>query len=163
MPTSAAGSNAGDPASGRADAGFTLVELMVTIVVIALASAAAVMAIPDRRGRVLDEATRFAGRVRAAHDMAVIDSRSVSLWVTAGGYGFDERVAGRWMPVADQPLRVAQWEEGTRVVLPDAGGRVRLVFDPTGLADRPLDVPLARSRGKTIVRIGADGSVDVAR
>ena len=56
---------------GREAKGFTLVELMVVITVIALASAAAVLAMPDPRGRVFDEAARFATRAKAARDVAV--------------------------------------------------------------------------------------------
>ena len=52
MPTSAAGNNAGFSAFGErsAERGFTLVELMVVVTVIALASAIAVLAIPANRG-----------------------------------------------------------------------------------------------------------------
>ncbi|MGO1305718.1 MAG: type IV pilin protein, partial [Sphingomonas parapaucimobilis] len=39
--------------------GFTLVELMIVITVIGLASAVAVLSLPDRRGRVTDEALKF--------------------------------------------------------------------------------------------------------
>ena len=55
-----------------AEHGFTLVELMVVMTVIALASAVAVLAMPDPRGAMLDEAARFAVRARAAHDLAIV-------------------------------------------------------------------------------------------
>ncbi len=139
--------------------GFTLVELMVVVTIIALASAAAVLAMPDPRGRVLDEAMRFAARARSAHDAAIVGDRPVSLWVTTGGYGFDRRVAGRWLPLAEAPLRVASWNDGTRAVVPDEGGRTRVTFDSTGLVDRPADVRLMRAGAAAVVRIGADGSV----
>ena len=139
--------------------GFTLVELMVVVTIIALASAAAVLAMPDPRGRVLDEAMRFAARARSAHDAAIVGDRPVSLWVTTGGYGFDRRVAGRWLPLAEAPLRVASWNDGTRAVVPDEGGRTRVTFDSTGLVDRPADVRLTRAGAAAVVRIGADGSV----
>ncbi|MDB5704285.1 MAG: ral secretion pathway protein GspH, partial [Sphingomonas bacterium] len=42
------------------DGGFTLVELMIVITIIGLASAAVVWALPDPRGRLRDEATHFA-------------------------------------------------------------------------------------------------------
>ena len=138
--------------------GFTLVELMVTITVIALMSAVALWAMPSRGGRLADEALRFAARARAARDQAVIEARPVSLWVTPGGYGFDRRIAGRWSPLADKPLRVERWAEGTRADPGDPTGRLRVVFDPTGLPDRAADVRLSNGDRAMLVRLGADGS-----
>ena len=95
-----------------AEHGFTLVELMVVIAIIGVASAAVVWALPDPRGRLLDEATTFAARARAAHDTAIVEARPVSLWVSPGGYGFDERSGGQWRAIGEKPLRVATWGRG---------------------------------------------------
>ena len=157
MPISAPGTSDAQP-----ERGFTLVELMVVITVIALTAAIALWAMPDPRGRLADEALRFAARTRAARDAAIVEARPVSLWVTGGGYGFDRRVAGAWAPVAEKPLRVERWNDATRAVLDDAGGasgRMRVTFDPTGLADRGADIRLSRGTQHMLVRVGADGSV----
>lgn len=144
-----------------AEAGFTLVELMVVVTVIALVSAAAVLAIPDPRGRVADEAQRFALRARAAQQEAIVTASPVSLWVTAGGYGFERRLGGAWAPVTEKPLRLERWRDGTRADLPATGARVRVTFDATGLADRPFDLRLTRDRAAALVRVEANGSVRV--
>jgi len=148
-----------DAARRRGRDGFTLVELMVVVTVIGLASGVALWSLPDPRGRVTDEATRLAARARAAHDLAIVDARPVSLWVTGGGYGFDQRIGGRWVPLADKPFRVARWADGTAARLPQP--QVRVTFDPTGLADRPVEVRLDRDGRVVGVTIGADGSVAV--
>ncbi len=138
--------------------GFTLVELMIVITIIGLASAIAVLAMPDPRGRLIDEGARFATRVRAAHDAAVIGGRPVSVWVDRSGYGFDERRGSQWMALADKPLRVSQWGEGTEALVAE---RTRVTFDPTGMADRALVVPLRRERTRVTVTLGSDGGARV--
>ena len=143
----------------RPDGGFTLIELMVVITVIALASAAAVLAMPDPRGRLTDEAARFAVRARAAHDEAIVAARPVSLWVTPSGYGFDTWRGGRWIPLAEAPFRVERWGDGAAVT---GIARERVVFDTTGLADRQLALTLRRDGNVVTITIAPDGHVTVA-
>ena len=52
--------------------GFTLIELMVVLTIIGFISAAVVLAMPDPRGRVVEDADRFAARVAAARDESVV-------------------------------------------------------------------------------------------
>ena len=87
------------PVRRPAEHGFTLIELMVVITIIGLASAAVVLAMPDPRGRLSDQADRFAARVRVAHDMAILDGRTTSVWIAPGGYGFDLRTRDGWQPM----------------------------------------------------------------
>ena len=164
MPILAAGSNAPLSAGSEARArvsGFTLIELMVVITIIGLASAAVVLALPDPRGRLADQADRFAARVRVAHDTAVLEARTTSVWVAPGGYGFDTRRAGGWQPMGEKPLRVTQWGGGVRPVLGARQDRQRVVFDSTGLADQPMDLRLERDGVVATVHIGLGGEVKV--
>ena len=130
---------------------------MVVITVIALGSAVAVLAMPDPRGRVRDEAARFAVRAQAARDVAIVEARPVSVWVAAGGYGFDAWRGG-WVPIGEKPLRLEHWREGTRARIE---GAPRLVFDETGTAEAPLTVTLTRDRATARVRVEPDGRAHV--
>ena len=133
----------------------------MVVTVIALVSAAAMLALPDPAGRVRDEAERFAARTRAAQSEAIVAAAPVSVWITTGGYGFDQRRAGGWTPIGERQFGVERWKEGTRAELPVAGGRTRITFDPTGFADQPLELRLTRDRAVALVHIDADGSVQV--
>jgi general secretion pathway protein H len=127
--------------------GFTLVELMVVIVIIGLATAAVVLTLPERGGSLAAEAERFAARAKAARDDAILDSRPASVAVGPGGYDIARRRGAVHY----------DWVEGTRAEL---SGRIR--FDPTGLAE-PAHLNLRRGDRRAAVDIGEDGNVRVAR
>jgi general secretion pathway protein H len=136
--------------------GFTLIELMVVLVILGLATAAVVLAMPEQGGSVEAEAERFAARTKAARDDAIVESRPVALLVDAGGYAFARRRGGQW-----QTGERHAWGEATAVETAGAAeGRSR--FDSTGLAE-PLRVTLQRHGRQVAVLIGADGNVHVRR
>ena len=143
-----------------AEHGFTLVELMVVIAVIGLLTGAAMLAIPDPRGRVIDEAERFAARTQAARDLAIIEGRGVAVRVTAAGYAFDARQGGEWRPIQERAFRSTPWSEGTSALV-RTGATERIAFDSTGLASDTMAVTLVRSGEQARVTITIDGEVRV--
>lgn len=160
MPTSEIGAKISLP-QARGERGFTLVELMVAITIIALLASVVVLNLPDPRGRLIDGAERFAARARAAQTAAIVESRDMALWVSPTGYGFERYAEGAWAPVADPAFEDRAWPEGAAVSVPASEtGRTRVVFDATGL-NEPLDVSLARDGERIGVAIGADGTIDV--
>lgn len=140
------------PDSGARSEGFTLIELMVVLVIIGLAAAAVVLAMPDEGGSLAAEAERFAARAKAARDQAILESRSVSLAVGPGGYQVARREREGWRAGARY-----QWTAETR---PEAAATI--VFDPTGFAE-PARVTLRRRERRAAIDIAADGNVHVAR
>ena len=142
------------------ECGFTLIELMVVLSIIGFISAAVVLAMPDPRGRVVEDADRFAARVAAARDEAVVTARPMGVWVSASGYGFQRRDGGHWVPVEEKPFVTANWKSGTRALL-GKDGRQQIGFDGTGLPTDAMTVTLAREAERVSVTVDMTGKVMV--
>jgi general secretion pathway protein H len=140
----------------REQQGFTLVELMVVLVILGLATAAVMLALPEASGTLADEADRFAARARAARDTAILESRPVALQIGRGGYEVARREAGIWQIQAHY-----DWAGRT---IPDVGGgsEASIRFDSTGFAE-PARVTLRRGDERMAIDIGGDGGVHVVR
>jgi type II secretion system protein H len=151
MPTSATGSN---------DQGFTLIEMMVVMVIIGLASAAVVFAIPDPRGRVIDEAEHFAARALAARDEAIVQSRDTRVVLTASGYSVERRRRGAWTAMTERPFKPVQWANGTGALI-GASGREAITFDATGAPSSPATVTLVRDDARATVTVSGNGVIRV--
>lgn len=149
---------ASPPSNRLAEHGFTMIELLVVLTIVALLSGAVLMTFADPRGGLSGDADRFAGRVRAARDRAVVLARPVAVWVSPTGYGFDERRGGRWHRLAEKPLAPSNWAKGTRAEVAQQGG-TRLWFDTIGHADQPMTVILHRNDRALVLVIGLDGRV----
>ncbi len=143
-----------------AQQGFTLIELMVVLTIIGFISAAVVFAIPDPRGRVIEDADRFAARVAAARDEAVVTARPMGVWVSASGYGFQRRDGAAWVAVEDKPFVTTRWKGGTQALV-GKDGRQQIGFDGTGLPTDPMTLTLAREGERVSVTVDTAGKVMV--
>jgi len=133
---------------------------MVVLAIIGFISAAVVLSIPDPRGRVVEDADRFAARVAAARDEAVVTARPIGVWVSASGYGFQQRDGGLWQALEEKPFLTANWTAGTRALV-GADGRQQIAFDSTGLPTDPLTITLAREGERIAVSVDMAGKVMV--
>lgn len=142
------------------ESGFTLIELMVVLTIIGFISAVVILAIPDPRGRVIEDADRFAARVAAARDEAIVTARPMGVWVSASGYGFQRRDGAAWVFVEYKPFVTANWKAGTRALV-GQDGRQQIGFDGTGLPADPMTVTLAREGERVSVTVDMAGKVVV--
>lgn len=141
---------------GRGEEGFTLVELMVVLVIVALLSTAAMLAMPEPGGSLADEAERFAARTRAAQELAIVENRPLRLRVDQEGYGIEARGEDGWSVMSERPFERVLWVPGTQA--PEGTS----LLDPTGLLD-PLLVTLSRDVEQVAVELEAGGGIHVRR
>tara|TARA_R110000782_G_scaffold78276_7_gene155339 strand:- start:10749 stop:11159 length:411 start_codon:yes stop_codon:yes gene_type:complete len=134
---------------------------MVVIAIIGFASAAVVLSIPDPRGRLVDDADRFAVRVAAVRDAAVIEAQPMAVWVSPSGYGFEQYRDGQWTARDEKPFRTTDWREDTRALVGVGAGRLMLSFDSTGLPSGAARIVLERDGERVAVTLDGAGRVRV--
>lgn len=125
--TSATGTSEAAPARGQA--GFTLVELVVVIAIIGLASAALVLTLPGPDDRVRAAAAKLAAQAAAARDQAILTGQT-----------------GEFQPEVADGL----------VLAIDPASPIR--FDATGLAS-PASITVSSGEASAHVAIDAAGGV----
>lgn len=172
----------------RAQAGSTLLEVLLAVTIVAAGSALVAANMPPPEPSLAREARTFAARLSTAADEAVISGRPIGVDVDATGYGFRRRDAGEWLPIADDPtLARRAWTSGVSVTVLREGARLdrgRLAgldessprsafgapapaapvgrFDPTGSATA-LTLDLRSADGAWRVAVGVDGAVSLTQ
>ncbi|MBL9065312.1 MAG: GspH/FimT family pseudopilin [Sphingopyxis sp.] len=139
--------------------GFTLVELMVVLAIMALAATAVVLTLPGEERSVRSEADRLAARLAAARDVAVIEGRSVAVNFAPSGYGFERRIGGEWQPLPGRAFEHRNWPGDVRFSAGDGRGAARILFDRVGISPTPQAVVLTGGDAREIVRVSATGEV----
>lgn len=142
-----------------AERGFTLVELMVTLVILGLASTAVMLAMPDGGSELREESERLAARLAATRDAAIIGGRDMAVRVDAAGYAFETRRGGAWLPAPGRAFEARRWPPGMAYG-GAKDGPTHIVFDVTGLAT-PAVVRLQREDAAVRVSVEAAGTVRI--
>ncbi len=149
-----------DAPVGRGQRGFTLVELMMVLAVLALAATVVLLTLPAGSARVQDEADRLAVRIAALRDLAIVEGRPMALVVRPSGYGFERRLRGEWSDVPGRSFADRAWPQG--VALAGDGGTVRrIAFDPAGMTGARQT--LALTDGEVTARLSISATGEVVR
>jgi general secretion pathway protein H len=139
----------------QGSAGFTLVELVVVMLIVGIASAAAVLALPGASDDVRHSADRLAARAVAARDTAILSGRQVRL--VADDSGITSFVAAHqgWLPLP-LPSRDRLALPAGQTLASEPAGAVE--FDATGLAT-PARLVIRKGDATAAVTIDAAGGV----
>jgi general secretion pathway protein H len=158
MPISAIGN--------RGDAGFTLVEALTTLVVIALIAGAVMLVLPGPERETRAFAERFASRLALASEESIIVNRPVALVMSNEGYGFARLEETGWRDMAaGSPLAFRPWPANleARIEAAEASENGQAVrFDPLGAAT-PARITIASPGAAWRIDIDGQGRPHVAR
>lgn len=86
--------------------GFTLIEVMIVVVIVAILMGAVAMSIPrDINDLMKEQANRFQAVLSLSKDEAIMQSRELALGFTESGYTFFEFNGNAWVVKSDGPFK----------------------------------------------------------
>ena len=143
------------------DAGFTLVELMVVLVIFGLMASVVILSLPDGNTDLEQDAQRFAARTAALRDNAILQSRPMAVQVTPSGYSFLERRKNSWTVLDGKPFISTDWSSGISAYVGEPGSLL-ISFESTGLPSDRAEVTLSYENYKRRIIIAPMGDVKLA-
>jgi general secretion pathway protein H len=139
----------------RREAGFTLLEVLVVLVIIGIITSMAVVStgVLGRDHEIQEEARRFVAVVGQAHEEAQIEGRDFGLRFDSSGYDFLEFDAlnQRWLPVGGDPLLRAR-------ALPE-GVRLELLLEDREIQLKPREAPTEQRKIEPQVLLYGSGEL----
>lgn len=92
--------------------GFTLLELLVVLVVISIATGLIVVRGTPGDSRYLQaQSEKLSQILRIAQQQALLKSRTIRFSLLKDGFQFEQNEADRWLPITEEPLlRPRKWD-----------------------------------------------------
>ncbi len=100
--------------------GFTLIEILVVVVIVAVLMSAVTLSFPPTGDKLLKEhAERFSALIGLAQDEAILQSRELALEINESGYAFYRNENNSWTAYAETPFSKRNFpaEIGSKVYL----------------------------------------------
>ncbi|MDT8905565.1 MULTISPECIES: type II secretion system minor pseudopilin GspH [Pseudomonas] len=142
--------------------GFTLIELMVVLVIVGIASAAVSLSIrPDPLKLLRQDAERLAQLLQLAQTEARVDGRPITWRADAKGFGFSRRAdqgTGLDRFKDDPQLRPRRWQSSSLQVDIEPGPRVVLSAE---WISEPLQIRLSDGLNSLTVQRSDAGRIQV--
>ena len=144
--------------------GFSLIELMMAIFIMALATSLVVMTLPPQPGKVESEAARIEAEMHRAADQAMVSGHMTGLDITRDGYAMVRWRSGGWQTISGtgyvlpEDISIDYASESDRK-LPDDWPELR--FDPLGPMT-PAVITLVGSDKTLIIDVDAGMKTNVA-
>lgn len=89
----------------KTNQGFTLIEIMVVVVIVAVLISAVALSFPPVGDKLLKEhADRFSALVALAQDEAILQSSELAVEITPNGYSFYQNENNTWLPLNTSPF-----------------------------------------------------------
>jgi type II secretion system protein H len=136
--TAAGGGRASPCVQARRGQGFTLIEVMVTLLIASVVFGMAMLSLRSLDRSLQIEAQRVAQLLSFARDYAQMRGRAVRFEADESGYRFISRNQGDWALILDEPiLRERVWDKPTQVRLERLGANpfsteAKLPVTPSG-------------------------------
>lgn len=152
------------PPQARNQSGFSLVEVLMTVFVLAMVTGIVVVTLPRMTSPLMQEAKRFQAVAELGRQQARVGGLPLGLRVEEQTYGLSVWRDQRWEPVTEteykvrrdiQLLNQSPQSEGER---PE--GWPAVVFDPLAGVD-VSQFEMRQSRERIIIEINAEGDVEL--
>lgn len=137
-------------------AGFSLIEIMVALTIMALAAGVVVMTAGAPGGGLSAQTDRLIAGLEAARDRALSANRHVSVEITPAGF----RTLTHSLITGPAPAPLEAWPDGLSVRSPQADLPLIIRFDPVGLAEGGI---IELGQGKAVDGIIVEPSGRVRR
>jgi type II secretion system protein H len=147
--------------SGR-KRGFTLIEVMVTLMIASIVFGMAMLSLRSLDRSLQIEAQRVAQLLSFARDYAQMRGRAVRFEADEAGYRFISRSQGEWALILDEPiLRERTWDKPTQVRLERFGdnpfsSEANPLLNGAGKSSEASSLQASNANSGNIIEFGRD-------